>query len=64
MILIDMDMPKNCYECPFLMGDSVSEIVTCGVSNEVIDISEIDKKRSDVCPMKGVKEGLKNDNLH
>lgn len=53
MVLIDMEMPKNCYECPFLMGDSDNWIVMCGVCNEVIDISEIEQKRSDVCPMIG-----------
>lgn len=56
MVLIDMDIPKNCYECPFLMCDGDAGILACSVCNEVIDISEIDRKRSDVCPMKGVME--------
>ena len=56
MVLFDIDMPKNCYECPFLMGDSKAGIVVCGICDEVIDISEIDKKRSNVCPMKDIKE--------
>lgn len=59
MVIIDMDMPKNCYECPFLMGDKVTGIVVCDICNEVIDISEIDKERSDVCPMKGLNEQAK-----
>lgn len=59
MVLIDIDIPKNCYECPFLMGDSDTGIVVCGVCDEVVDISEIDKGRSDVCPMKYVKEEQK-----
>ena len=56
MVSIDIDIPKNCYECPFLMGDNDAEILACGVCNEIIDISEIDRKRSDVCPIREVKE--------
>ena len=59
MVLFNIDMPKNCYECPFLIRDSDTGIVACDICNEIVDISEIDKKRSDVCPMKGIKEEQK-----
>ena len=56
MVIIDINMPKNCYECQFLMGDRESGIIVCGICDEVIDISEIDQKRSDICPIIDVKE--------
>jgi hypothetical protein len=56
MIQIDMEMPKSCYECDFLVHmrdfDSTYEYPYCPYLGNEVDIS----KRPAGCPLQEVKE--------
>ena len=52
MVLIDMDMPKNCKSCELIkfVGYSACE---CKLTGSYIDVSSINK-RAEGCPLKAV----------
>ena len=54
MLLVDIKMPRNCYECPFSdedrrCGDS------CNLTNPAKDIFDFRASRPEWCPLKEVK---------
>lgn len=51
MIQIDMEMPKNCDECPCSY-----DYIYCMVGKKKIDLETSGEKRMDFCPLKEVKD--------
>ena len=52
MILIDMDMPKNCNECQLRDFGDGHQDVWCSYKREPIDEKETGEKRPEWCPLK------------
>lgn len=54
MVQIDMDMPKNCEECPCCQPDAHFMLFTCGIDGSDImddETGEILQERPAGCPM-------------
>ena len=56
MIQIDMDMPRNCAECPFCTADQYLQDYCCITQDRLCELFD---GRDDDCPLREVK---KNDN--
>jgi len=54
MLLVDMKMPSNCYECPFRDEDRRCGD-TCNLTNPAEDIFDFHASRPEWCPLKEVK---------
>lgn len=53
MVIIDIDMPKSCRECPI----SSRILLLCHVKKEIIDSENyLQQKRPDWCPLKEINK--------
>lgn len=63
MIVIDMDMPKNCFDCEFSLIDANGSY--CAVADDEIreglDVYIDTNNRSDICPIKCDIEDIKGE---
>ena len=50
-VQIEMEMPKNCFNCPFQLRSLISEL--CIINNEIIN--DCFTKRHERCPLREVK---------
>lgn len=50
MLLIPLDMPKNCVDC-FAVESSASEGNFCGLTQQYIEYGTVWNKRQDNCPL-------------
>lgn len=48
MIQIDMDMPRNCLECPFCVADQYLRDYCCVTHDMICEFDE----RDEDCPLK------------
>ena len=55
MLLVDMKIPSNCYECPFRDEDRRCGD-TCNLTNPAEDIFDFRASRPEWCPLKEVKQ--------
>ncbi|MBO7374354.1 MAG: hypothetical protein J6U09_00905 [Lachnospiraceae bacterium] len=56
MIQIDMEMPKNCLECPMW---GLSDLgFMCNIKEAIVD-SNMETERPDWCPLREVKNDVK-----
>lgn len=58
MVMIDMEMPKNCYECDFFDGEygpEYPEKCYCGVTGLGRDRKDCVKRPKD-CPLKEAEQ--------
>ena len=55
MVLVDIDMPKNCSSCPFLAAiRGAVEYPVCGINEKIaLDFYKMDDGRDERCPIKG-----------
>ena len=51
MVQIDMEMPKNCSDCPLNY-----DMIFCSISETKMSWSKMDKERLPDCPLKELKE--------
>ena len=59
MIYVDMEMPKNCYECPMNQGEyTPAEIEKrfCHITRKAFKTSNY-KRRPKDCPMTKIQKG-------
>ena len=52
MVLIDMDMPENCYKCRFCHGVEYGNCVL--MDEEIYNTLSPDMKRPEWCPLRPV----------
>jgi len=65
MIAIDMEMPKNCYECPMNQGEYTPNEIEkryCHLTGQSFSNSNY-KKRPTSCPMKELKSYFKGESM-
>lgn len=60
MVMIDMDMPKNCKECPLKRYSVMSYALTC-VLKPSIHFYQTDEGRHRECPLIPLGKEEKND---
>lgn len=49
MVILDMPMPKNCWDCPLCY-----DYQNCGVTGTQIKYENMEEKRLNDCPIKGL----------
>ena len=54
VIITDMDMPKNCAECPIFY-----DFMECSITTTHADFEQMNSKRLSDCPLKSANEMIK-----
>ncbi len=61
MVLIDMELPAGCEDCPCCPPDAHFNLFTCGVTEDDVmddETGKILQKRPPYCPLKEYHEGV------